>query len=166
MYRFFLLLLFTSLSCKKDDDHQSGGGLVEIYALESFRHVQQKCQVDPSTAVLRAQPVISNSEIISYSRGSYIFKLSDQGKQDAKIFNDLPAFAVTVNKEVIYYGFYKPFTSSSSCDHSITVNIAFPSGNLSMNLGYPGPLEGITIDDQRSNAKLLKALNAQGKLTF
>jgi hypothetical protein len=167
MYRFLIvLLLFTGLSCKKAADQKSGGGLVEIYALETFSLISQKCQVDPSMAVLQANPVISNNEIISYSPTDYLFKLTAQGKQDSEIFESFPGFAVTVNKEVIYYGIHKPFTSSSSCDHSITMYISFPSRNLVMNLGYPGPLPGITIDDQRNNAKLIDALNAQGKLTF
>jgi hypothetical protein len=111
-------------------------------------------------------PVISNDEILTYSRGNYLFSLTDNGKQDTELFNTYHAFAVTVNKEVIYYGFYKPSTSSSSCDHSITMYISFPSRNLVMNLGYPSPMPGATIDDQRNNAILLAALNAQGKLRF
>ena len=161
-----LIILVAGLSCKKSGTTGSANDLVEIYALKSFQLVSQKCQVDPATAVLQDEPVISNDEIISYSRGNYLFSLSDQGKQDAETFNITSAFAVTVNKEVIYYGFYKPFTSSSSCEHSITMYISFPSRNLVMNLGYPSPMPGITIDDQRNNSKLLAALNAQGKLLF
>ena len=161
-----LIILVSGLSCKKSRTPGSGNDLVEIYALKSYQLVQQKCQVDPATAVLQDVPVISNDEIISYSRGNYLFALTDGGKQDTETFNTFHAFAVTVNKEVIYYGFYKPFTSSSSCDHSITMYISFPSKNLVMNLGYPSPMPGITIDDQRNNSKLLAALNAQGKLLF
>ena len=161
-----LLVLVAGLYCKKSRTAGSGNDLVEIYALKSFQLVPQKCQVDPATAVLQDVPVISNDEILTYSRGNHLFSLTDGGKQDTEQFNTYHAFAVTVNKEVIYYGFYKPFTSSSSCDHSITMYISFPSRTLVMNLGYPSPMPGIAIDDQRNNATLLAALNAQGKLRF
>ncbi len=160
----FCAVLLSVQSCKKASTTPQGNGLVEIYGLESYKFVPNKCQVDPSTAVLKTIPVILNSQIISYSQGSHEFKLTNPGKEASKAFQNLFAFAVTVNKEVIYYGVYKPFTSSSSCEHSITMNIAWSTGNLSMILGYPSPVAGITIDDQRNNPKLLAALNAQGKL--
>ena len=160
----FLAVLLSGLSCKKSSYKPQGNGLVEIYGLESYHFVPNKCQVDPSSAVLKVIPVITNSQIISYSKGDYEFRLTNPGKEAAKAFKDIFVFAVTVNKEVIYYGIYKPFTSSSSCDHSITMNISYPNSNLSMRLGYPSPMPGITIDDQRNNPKLLAALEAQGKL--
>src|SRR5688500_12346566 len=158
-------VLLAGLACEKATVKAPGDQLVEIYALEYYQRVQNKCQVDASTAVLKANPVIHNDEILSYSKSSHEFQLTDQGKQAAASFIDHYVFAVTVNKEVVYYGFFKLLTSSSSCDHSLTMNIAYPSGNLSMELGYPGPMQGVTIDDQRNNSKLLAALETQGKLT-
>jgi len=162
---FLLVVLLAGFGCKKATHKPAGNQRVEIYGLEGYQLVPNKCQVNPSTAVLNTTPVISNSEIISYSKGSHEFRLTNPGKEASKAFENMFTFAVTVDREVIYYGIYKPFTSSSSCDHSITMNIAFSTGNLSMILGYPSTMAGVTIDDQRNNPKLLAALDAQGKLS-
>lgn len=74
-------------------------------------------------------------------------------------------FAVTVDKQVIYYGFFKPIISSSSCDHSITMDLDWTSGNkITLKLGYPGQVQGVTIDDKRNDSKLIATLRQQGKL--
>lgn len=74
-------------------------------------------------------------------------------------------FAVTVDKRVIYYAFYMPNYLSSSCDHSITMNIDWTSGNsIYLRLGYPGQLQGVPIEDKRNDPELLATLKAEGKL--
>ena len=35
---------------------------------------------------------------------------------------------------------------------------------IQFNLGYPGQLQGVIIDDQRNNPQMIAALQAQGKL--
>jgi hypothetical protein len=55
--------------------------------------------------------------------------LKDLDIQKVKTFQDFTAFAVTVDKQVIYYGFFKPSISSSSCDHSITMDLDWTTGN-------------------------------------
>jgi hypothetical protein len=63
------------------------------------------------------------------SQSNYQFKLKDLDIQKVKTFQDFTAFAVTVDKQVIYYGFFKPSISSSSCDHSITMDLDWTTGN-------------------------------------
>ena len=78
---------------------------------------------------------------------------------------DRTPFAITVDKQVIYYGLFKPSISSSSCDHSITMDVSWSSASkIVLRLGYPGQLPGVTIDDQRNNPILLASLEKQGKL--
>jgi hypothetical protein len=155
-------LMIFCLSCKKENQ---GGETVEIYQLKTFQTVSGKCQVDPSVSVLQDTPTIKNRDILMYDQGSYEYTLTDTAIQKIRnIYNGTP-FAVTVDKQLIYYGIFKPAISSSSCDESITMDIAWSANNkIYMRLGYPGTTQGISIDDQRNNAKLLATLKKQGKL--
>lgn len=160
-------LLFTIitifLSCRKDNVNAEPN--VEIYLLKSYQTLSAKCQIDPSLSVLQNTATIKNQDILAYSTTDYKFKLTDAAIEKVKAFNDRTPFAVTVNKQVIYYAFYKPGISSSSCDQSITMDIAWASGNeIYLRLGYPSQLPGVTIEDKRNDPKLIEALMKQGKL--
>jgi hypothetical protein len=164
---FILTITVICLSCKKDNI--KAGETVEIYLLKTIQTVSGKCQINSSTSVLQETAIIKNQDILEYSQIDYQFKLTDTAMQKVKTFKDFTPFAVTVDKQVIYYGFFKPSFSSSSCDNSITMDIAWaPQGmvtnKISLKLGYPGALQGVTIDDQRNNTKLLATLKKQGKL--
>ena len=149
------------LSCKKDQ----AGEPVEIYLLKSYQTLAAKCQIDPSVSILEDKAVIKNQDILEYSKTEHTFKLTDQAIEKVKNFVDKTPFAVTVDKQVIYYGFFKPGFSSSSCDHSITMDLDWTSANkISLRLGYPGQLQGVTIEDERNNPKLITTLANQGKL--
>ncbi|QMU27257.1 hypothetical protein [Adhaeribacter radiodurans] len=156
-------IVFNLLSCKKDDG--GVGKNVEIYLLKNYQVMPGKCQVNPLSSVLQDTATVKNQDILQYSKTDYQFKLSDIAIQKVKTFKDKTPFAVTVDKQVVYYGFFKPNFSSSSCDNSITMDITTATENkISVNLGYPGPLQGVTIDDQRNNPNLIRALKNQGKL--
>jgi hypothetical protein len=159
----FLALAIFCLSCEKDN--LKGDGNVEIYLLKRSQLVTGKCQIDPLDSVLQDTAIIKNQDILEYSQSNYQFKLTDLAIQKVKTFQDFTAFAVTVDKRVIYYGFFKPSVSSSSCDHSITMDLDWTTGNkINLKLGYPGQLKDVTIDDERNNAKLVATLRNQGKL--
>ncbi len=154
------ILLF---SCKKDN--LTAGEPVEIYLLGSYGYVTGKCQVDAATATLQDEPIAGNSDIERYSQADHQFTISEDVIQHIRALGDGEAFAVTVDKKVIYYGFFKPSYSSSSCDNSITMNADFSADNkITVKLGYPGLIEGTVIEDERNNAILLAALKKQGKL--
>ena len=161
---FFILTVSTiCFSCKKDNT--TAGETVEIYLLKTYQPVTAKCQIDPSVSILEDTPTIRNQDVLEYSKTEYQFKLTDVAIQKVKTFKDKMPFAVTVDKQVIYYGFFKPNISSSSCDHSITMDLDWTSGNkISLKLGYPGQLQGVTIDDKRNDPKLIATLSQQGKL--
>ena len=157
------LLVAASLGCNKNN--ASSGEPVEIYLLKDFQLLANKCQIDPSSSSLQSIPIVANSEILEYSSSKYQFKIKTVALERIKALSDRTPFAVTVNKEIIYYGFFKPFISSSSCEHSITMDVAWGQVNrISMRLGYPGLSIGVTIDDERNNPRVLTALQKQGKL--
>ena len=160
---FILVLTACCLSCKKDKI--KAGGTVEIYLLKTYQTVAGKCQIDTSASILQDTATIKNQDILEYSKTNYKFKLTATAIQKVRTFRDFTPFAVTVDKQVIYYGFFKPSFSSSSCDNSITMDVDWTTGNkLFLRLGYPVPLQSVTIDDQRNNPKLIATLKNQGKL--
>ena len=160
---FILVLTSCCLSCKKDKI--KAGGTVEIYLLKTIQIVPGKCQIEASASILQDTATIKNHDILGYSQTNYEFKLTDTAIQKVRSLRDFTPFAVTVDKQVIYYGFFKPSFSSSTCHNSITMDVDWTTGNnISLRLGYPGPLQGGTIDDQRNNPKLIATLKNQGKL--
>lgn len=160
---FILVLTACCLSCKKDKI--KAGGTVEIYLLKTYQTVAGKCQIDTSASILQDTATIKNQDILEYSKTNYEFKLTATAIQKVRTFRDFTPFAVTVDKQVIYYGFFKPSFSSSSCDNSITMDVDWTTGNkIFLRLGYPVPLQSVTIDDQRNNPKLIATLKNQGKL--
>lgn len=159
---FFTILLIVG-SCNKD--YTGSDGTVEIYLLKTVELIPNECKVNASGSSLEAAPLITNQEIIEYSTNDYEFKLTSGGIEKIKNLQDKTAFAVTVNRLVIYYGFFKPSISSSSCGHSITMDLDFLSGNkIIMKLGYPGQIQGITIEDNRNDPVLTAELAKQNKL--
>ncbi|MEO5684849.1 MAG: hypothetical protein ABIQ88_19560 [Chitinophagaceae bacterium] len=160
---YYLPIAIFCLSCKKDN--VKSGDTIEVYLLKSSQLVAGKCQINPLTSVLQDTAIVKNQDILEYSQSNYQFKLTDLAIQKVKTFQDFTPFAVTVDKQVIYYGFFKPSISSSSCDNSFTMDLDWTSGNkINLKLGYPGQLQGVTIDDERNNAKLISTLRNQGKL--
>ena len=75
------------------------------------------------------QPYHKNQDILAYSPTEYTFKLTESAIQQVKVLSDRTPFAVTVDKQVIYYGFFKPSISSSSCEQSITMDVAWTANN-------------------------------------
>jgi hypothetical protein len=160
---FILTVTAFFTSCKKDN--ADAGETVEIYLLKSFQTLADKCQVDPALSVLQDSATIQNQEILAYSKTEHKFKLTGPAIQKIKALFDKTPFAVTVDKQVVYYGFFKPMFSSSSCDQSITMDLAWASGNeIYLKLGYPAQLPGVTIEDKRNDPTLIATLRKQGKL--
>ena len=131
---YVLTLATLSFSCSKNKVNT--GESVEIYLLEKYQTVAGKCQIDPSVSVLQNTATIKNQDILEYSTANHKFTLSDPAIQKVKAFRDFTPFAVTIDKRVIYYGFFKPAISSSSCNNSITMDVDWTTGNkISLNLG-------------------------------
>lgn len=156
-----VILIIVLHSC---DKNWASGRDVEIYLLAQGDLVQGSCKVDPPTAKLASRPVLRSDDIISYSSSTYIFTVKAEAFVGLEDLSDKTLFAVTVDKEVIYYGVVKPFYSSSSCDQSITMNNTRQGNTIEMRLGYPVPLSGVVIDDKRNDPRITGALQELGKL--
>jgi hypothetical protein len=162
---FILLIALLGGACKKD--YGTSGQSLEFYVLRLHQQIPGKCQVDPATAELVDIPTIKNDDILSYNKADYQFKFSPEAYQRlTTLFQALGrvAFAVTVDKKVVYYGYYSNPILSSSCEHSIGMELTLPVVNsIAMVLGCPsGANSG--INDLRNDNLILATLQKQGKL--
>lgn len=164
MKKFIYLLIFAALAtgCKKAS--QSTGS-VEFFQLANYTMLDSKCQVNPSGVVLQTTPFIHNVDIISYSESNYRYSLSAAAMERVKAMVGRQPFAVAVNGETVFYGFYNPSILSSSCEHSVSLDGESESDDnrIILRLGYPGMLIGVPIEDKRNDLRIINALKAQGK---
>src|SRR5215203_3963132 len=96
---------------------------VEFILLKSFQFVPGKCQVDAATVTLETLPLVTNNDILWYSKKNYEFGLAASSIQKINSLGGRSAFAVTVDKKIIFFGVYMPLIMSSTCDHSITMDV-------------------------------------------
>jgi len=162
----FLLFSLALISCCGDD--VSTGEKVELYLLEYFETVEQTCQIDESTIVINKNPLLYYSDFISYNSKEYTFKLSERGRSAIGL-EDFPVtglpFAIVVNNEIIYTGYFWPGYSSASCQWIVTDPISLYSiDEMRIQLGYPGQIDGISIPDHRNDPRLLYVFRRDGKL--
>jgi hypothetical protein len=160
--KYLLLFLIFSIfysSCKKD--LTKPGEKIEIYLLQSYNNTLNRCEVDPSTAVLASDPLVANDDIISYEMRKYKYLISPSAVNKIKQLGGRVPFAFTIDKEVIFYGFNMPNIMSSLCEESITMDIV-ENNKMELSLGYP--FDNENIDDKRNDARIVSTLSRQGKM--
>ena len=160
--RLFLALMVTFLFCSCEKNQLEPGEKVEIYLLKNYPVVIGKCAVDSSIAVLDDTATVKNDDILEYSKSNYQFILTELSFKTIAKLRDGTPYAVTVDRQVIYYGIVKPSYSSSMCTGSITMDNVSINNKITIGLGYPGT--NVNIDDHRNNPRLIATLKYQKKL--
>jgi len=164
-----ILVFISSYGCKKSikANNTNSGRDIEIFLLKSFS-TESHGQIVESTAKLSATPLITYSDILSYNRSEYSFKLSPKA---VSAINNIQhsvsgiAFAVTANKEIIYTGYFWPSYSSATCEWVVTDPVTVSGTNkMQIMLGYPGSIEWSTIPDKRNDSRILVILQKDKKL--
>jgi hypothetical protein len=172
LMRFFsgLCVILAICSCSGDVNMPQKGyrEKVEIYELKSFT-----IGIDSSyrpyvtvikNIVLEDTPLIRDQEISSYTKSSFTFELTINLNPVIKNYGAGKAFAVTVDKKIIYTGLFRPAYLSSivfsvpsidplSATNSLTIELATITG-----AGYIQPI------DKRNDFVLMNALNISGRL--
>jgi hypothetical protein len=122
-----------------------------------------------STVKLSDSIIIRYDDILSYNPNNYTFTVTKYLADKLNAFENNhihgTPFAVTVDREIIYTGYFWAGLSSSSVDW-VTIDPLNYSGKnqLRVQLGYPGLFEGDFIPDDRNDERILRILRRDSKL--
>jgi hypothetical protein len=164
-----LLYCLIATGCKNNPYVAASGSEIEIYLLKSYTKVNGTDAINTGSVVLEDSPLINYADILWYDSSRFTFKITNA---PAKWLNDFQtnhshgrAFAVTIDKKILYTGYFWASFSSASCNW-ITIDPLNYSGKneLRVSIGYPGLMPGVTIPDLRNDTKLLDILEADKKL--
>ena len=161
--------IFFLTSCEKYQSVRQPGYGVEFYRIEDFQKLGSSSKIINSTVKLSNSVIIYYDEIKSYNPDTYTFTVSENCANKLNDFENNhihgTPFAVTVDKEIIYTGYFWCGFSSSGVDW-VTIDPLNYSGNnlLRVSLGYPGLIQGDYIPDDRNDHRILDILRIDGKL--
>lgn len=164
-----LLCCLIATNCKKAAYTTNADSKIEIYLLKFYTKVAGKDAISANSIVLEDSPLIKYAEILWYDPANYTFKIAEA---PAKWLNDFQtnhshgkAFAVTIDRKILYTGYFWAGFSSASCNWIVVDPLNYAGKNeLTVRIGYPGLMAGTTIPDNRNNAELLEILKADKKL--
>ena len=108
-----LVFILALTSCERYDTDIEGD--VDIYLLDQYQTEYSSSAILNERLVLSDEPVIPYSEIVKYNSNDYSFELK-QSAIDRIEDKFGSAFAVTVDNEVIYTGYFWAAYSSSIVD--------------------------------------------------
>jgi hypothetical protein len=166
---FLMLSLFLSTSCKEKPTPTASNRQVEIYMLKSFVKRMNSDAILPTTEIINDTALIKYDDILSYDPKTYTFKVSAKA---AKWLSDIKhnpvdgnAFAITIDKKIVYSGYFVTGLSSSVCDWTV-INPLNASGTneLTVQLGYPSRMPYMVIPDNRNNKELMETFRIDKRL--
>jgi hypothetical protein len=160
------ILSFALLGCEKEE--MKLDGIVELYLLDSYSTLENSFQIDETTITTNNFPLIGYLDFISYDPKNYTFEISDKAKNAIGNLEHSVhgvAFSVTANGTIIYSGYFWPSYSSASCDWIVIDPVMVGSDNkITVNLGYPGLVQGHTIKDRRNDGRIIRIFESDAKL--
>ena len=162
-------LVFLLNSCDKEENLEPSGKSIDFYYISEYQKIDNTFKIIDSTVVIGNTKIIDYSDIISYSSKDYAFTVSDSISDRLNDFENhsihgVP-FALAIDKEIIYTGYFWASYSSMGCDW-ITIDPLNISGRneLKVRLGYPGKIQGDSIPDKRNDSRLIEVLRKNKKL--
>lgn len=163
------LLVVILAGCEKYQSVRQQGNGLEFYFIKDFQKVGTSAKIINSTVKLSDSVIIYYDEIKSYNSDTYTFTVTESCANKLNDFKNNhihgAPFAVTVDKKLIYTGYFWCSFSSSSVDW-VTIDPLNYSGKnqLRVSLGYPGLFQGDYIPDNRNDYRILDFLRTDGKL--
>jgi len=164
---FVILGLFIAGCHKSEDTNYPSTGFVELYLLDSYKTIGYSKQIDETSIVTKADPLIAYSDILSYDSSNYTFKITDKAKSAVNSLGlsvfGVP-FVIKANYVIIYSGYFWPSYSSATCDWTVIdpIMIDYHKG-LKVELGYPWPWA--SVPDKRNDKRILDIFADDHKLT-
>ncbi len=154
-------------SCEKNN-LDSVEGNVEFYLLESYETIGNSCQIEESTVVTKAEPLIRYADLISYDPDHHVFEISGEAKAAIQNIHHSvfgTAFAIKADNILIYTGYFWPGYSSLSCSWFTIDPFMIDSDNsIEVNFGYPGTIQGQEFEDKRNDQRILNIFKRDHKL--
>ena len=165
-----LCIVLVICGCGTDVDVPIKGyrAKVEIYELKSFTTGIDSSYNPPVTVirniVLADTPLVKDEEINSYTKSSFTFESAINLNPIIKNYGPDKAFAVTVDKNIIYTGMFRPSYLSSiilsmpyidplSANNTVTIGLPTIAG-----VGYTQPA------DKRNDFVLMYVFSISGRL--
>jgi hypothetical protein len=172
MKKFILISILLSqilLGCKKDHSSPDSNSVIEIYLLKTYSKDGISSKIINESVVLEDQALINDNDIYSYNQTTCTFTIS---AAKAQWLNDFQtnkthgkAFAVTVNKNIIYTGYFWAGFSSASVDWIVIDPLNYTGKNtLTVKIGYPGLFPGMNIPDLRNDPRIIEVLRSTNRL--
>jgi len=166
-FGFYLIALISLVFNACEDKNCDVTGEVELFLLESY-DTNGFCEIVKSSVETGKKPLIEYSDFKSYNAKHFVFKITDKAKETIEGLehpvNGLP-FVVAADDQLIYTGYFWPAYSSASCQWLVIDPLMMRGDNeLWVELGYPGPIEGTEIPDDRNNSLILDIFRRDGKL--
>lgn len=165
-----LVVLMVELfsGCEKTQSIPGSNGKVELFMIETFSTIKNSAQIDVNSVVTKQSPLISYQDFLSYDSVQHEFSLSNKALDAINglkhSVHGLP-FAIKVNDTLVYTGYFWPSYSSASCDWVvIDPFLANANKKATVRLGYPGLIQGQTIEDKRNDKRILRIFKQDNKL--
>ncbi len=157
-----LMLLLGFSSCQQEDCCPSPAGeRVGIYLLEHYT-LRPYTFSEIDAGIPARAPFVSYEEIVSYDAQQYVFSLKQPALARIRQITEPTAYALLVDDQPIYMGFFWPSFMSASCD-CLRFDPLAAGDQLKVELGYASPRD-LTHLDHRNNELLLATLQKDGKL--
>ncbi|HET6558398.1 MAG TPA: hypothetical protein VFG54_13855 [Prolixibacteraceae bacterium] len=168
MFSILGLFILIAYGCKKNEPSVSSNEKIELYLIETYSKIGYSYQIDENSVVTKNTPLIYYSDFLSYDSTEYTFEVSDRALEAIKNLNHsvhgLP-FAIMANDTLVYTGYFWPSYSSASCDWVVIDPIMASIGKrIQVRLGYPGLVQGHTIEDKRNDERIIRIFKLDNKL--
>ncbi len=165
----FLTIIFFGINlilsgCDKEETNNIKGIDVELYLIESYETTDILYQINENSVITETRPLLYYSDFLSYDSNNYIFVISEESKNRIENLehsvHGIP-FALKVDNEIIYTGYFLPSYSSLIFDWIIVDPIAIDYYNgIKVKLGFLGS----EIPDRRNDNKILNVFRRDNKL--
>jgi hypothetical protein len=167
--KFYILFFIPLLIACKHDEQLPSNQKVEFILLDSYETKLGSKAILESSIILNDSSLIEYSDITAYDPETHRFFLTASANQAlAKIGSEKlhgKAFALTINREPVYTGYFWAAFSSSICDWVNVDPLSFANTTFfEVKLGYPWYSPEMQIPDNRNDQILLDILQQDGKL--
>ncbi|MDX9948381.1 MAG: hypothetical protein RBS38_13545 [Bacteroidales bacterium] len=160
---FILITVITSALASCEKLSESG---LEIYLLTDYQKKFPGAEILSGSEKLSENPIISYNDIILYDSAEHYFQISESKAQELRQIKwgtQGAAFSLTINKHIIYSGYFMPGYSSLGLDWISIDPLAFDS-KIRVTLGYPVDWPQFQGPDPRNDSRLINYLRKDNKL--